>query len=134
MPICLIVDADAGGCRTASTALDQVGAGIDSSAGQIRKAKDTSESEWEKGDAGDGFRKDSGAFASEIDRIADCATRASRHLSSFADQIDTVRERMLEAAELAMSAGLTVDLGSGRPVWIFDPPPWQVPDSRTASF
>lgn len=133
MPICLIVDADAGGCRTASTALDKVSAGIDSSAGQIRKAKDTSESEWEKGDAGDGFRRDSGAFANEIDRISDCATRASRHLSQFADQIDTVRVRMLEAAELAMSAGLAVDLGSGRPVWIFDPPPLYGPKPSLAA-
>ena len=127
MPICLIVNASAPECRQTAESLTKTSSGIDTNEKHVSDAHGKSESEWEKGSAGEKFRDTASRVAGSAQTISGAAADVAKKLNAFADSIDTVRRRMLQASNIALKAKLTVDLGTGYPEWIYDPVKQQGP-------
>ncbi|RVW02276.1 WXG100 family type VII secretion target [Rhodococcus spongiicola] len=126
MPIYVRVDADPESCIECAVALDRLAEGVDRAARGFFDARDQSEEDWD-GDAGDNFRTAVDKFGRSTVEMADRAGDLSTALRTFADEMNTVKERMTRAAAEALEAGLWVGPDVCFPDWIGDPEPLQPP-------
>ena len=103
----VLVKADPASCRQAAAYLKRLAQGLDEAASSALKASSVSESFWE-GEAADTFREQIFRRGRDVDELVRAADRAGSGLDFFADEIDTVRQRMNQCLQTAREAGLTV--------------------------
>lgn len=103
----VLVKADPASCRQAAAYLKRLAQALDEAASSALKASSVSESFWE-GEAADTFREQIFRRGRDVDELVRAADRAGSGLDFFADEIDTVRQRMNQCLQTAREAGLTV--------------------------
>lgn len=101
------VKADPSSCRELAQWLSQLTKAVREAADAAKKAYSSATSFWE-GEAGEAFRSKVLKQMQDADEVADGIDRARSGLELFADDIDTVCQRMRNALEHAHEAGLTV--------------------------
>ncbi|WP_084721829.1 hypothetical protein [Rhodococcus marinonascens] len=131
MPIYVHVDADPASCIECATALRQLADTADRGARGFRDARNQSEDDWTY-TAGDNFRATVDKLAKSSEEVADRANDIAAALRAFADDMNTVKKRMTQAAARAMEGGLRVGPDVRFPTWIADPDalqpvgPWSI--------
>ncbi|TJZ75842.1 hypothetical protein FCG67_19865 [Rhodococcus oryzae] len=120
MPIYVAVDADPQSCAACVDALHAIANGTDEEARTFLDARSSSESNW-RGDGGEAFRDRITALERVTADLADRARDTARALQKFIDGITTAKERMVQAAAIALEAGLYAGPNPCDPVWIGDP-------------
>lgn len=120
MPIYVAVDADPQSCTACVNALHAIANGTDEEARTFLDARSSSESNW-SGDAGEAFRDRITALERVTGDLADRARDTAKALQEFVDGITTAKERMVQAAALALEAGLYAGPNPCDPEWIGDP-------------
>jgi uncharacterized protein YukE len=101
------VKAEPSSCRDLAAWLEKLSEANQKAATATIKASSSSEAYWQ-GQAGDAFRDQMSRSGQDIDELVQAIDRASSGLKLFADDIDTVRQRMDQCLQLAHQAGLTV--------------------------
>lgn len=120
MPIYVGIDADPESCHTCAAALERLAGGVDEESNTFRDAHASSQSNW-RGDTGDRFRERITALEKASGGLADKTRDVAKALREFADQLDTAKVRMVQAAAIAMEAGLYAGPNPCDPEWIGDP-------------
>ncbi|WP_051637560.1 hypothetical protein [Rhodococcus sp. UNC363MFTsu5.1] len=120
MPIYVAVDADPQSCTACVDALYAIANGTDEEARTFLDARSSSQSNW-RGDAGDAFRDRITALERVTADLADRARDTAKTLQQFVDAITTAKERMVQAAAIALEAGLYAGPNPCDPLWIGDP-------------
>ncbi|WP_072689110.1 hypothetical protein [Rhodococcus marinonascens] len=120
MPIYVYVDADPESCIECAVALDQLAEGAEDGAQGFFDARDQSEEDWQY-KAGDNFRAAVDRLGKSTGEVADRAGDLAKALRAFADEMNTVKIRMTQAAAGALEAGLRVGPDVCFPDWIGDP-------------
>ncbi len=110
-------------CFQCADALKKLGEGADANAGRLDDSKSKSESEWEKGAAGDAFRERISDIRKQAERVSDESEKAGKALNTFSEELLTIKQRMEDAARVAIDAKLHVTFNGGNAEWIFDPAP-----------
>lgn len=120
MPIYVQVDADPDSCSECVAALDAVANGVDEETRTFGDARSSSESAW-GGVAADKFRERIDAIGKVSAKAADQARSMSKALQAFVDEINTAKQRMRQAAAIAMEGGSIVGPDPCDVTWIGDP-------------
>ncbi|MFD4179705.1 hypothetical protein [Rhodococcus sp. NPDC058514] len=120
MPIYVEVDADPQSCAACVDALYALANGTDEEARTFLDARSSSETNW-RGDAGDAFRDRITALERVTGDLAERARDTAKALQEFVDGITTAKERMVQAAAIALEAGLYTGPNPCDPTWIGDP-------------
>ncbi|MFI0466855.1 WXG100 family type VII secretion target [Saccharopolyspora sp. 5N102] len=107
MPLNIEVLGDAASVRSTAADLRSLAATVHSTGTDVVRAGAHSESSW-IGAAADAFRAMLRTAVNAIDEHVDDLTAAVAALERFAADLDTVKARMKQAAEIASAAGLTV--------------------------
>ncbi|GAA2784931.1 hypothetical protein [Saccharopolyspora taberi] len=101
------VKADPVSCRELASWLKTLSQANHDGATAVLKAVSSSESFWH-GQASDTFRDQMSRSAREIDDLVQAIDRAASGVELFADDIETVRQRMTQCLQIAHDAGLAV--------------------------
>lgn len=107
MPIDMHIEGDAASCRVTAGWLGEVGQAARNAANTINVARTTSEGCW-NGVAADKFRATAGRLREDGDDGAEQAEAASRALTTFAGAVDTAKQVMGRARDVAVAGGLVV--------------------------
>ncbi|MDH6282276.1 hypothetical protein [Prescottella agglutinans] len=122
MPIQLRVQGDQAACRECADRLQALTGGVSDHARAFEDARGKSESEF-RGTAGDKFRDRVTAMNRGTSQVAESAGSAAAAIRAFADELETAKNRMRQAVDIATAAGLDVQMDLGTPVFIEDPSP-----------
>lgn len=122
MPITLHVPGDQSACRECADRLQALSGSVSEHARAFDDARGKSESEF-LGTAGDEFRDRVSAMNRGTTQVAESVGTTAAAIRAFADELETAKNRMRQAAEIATAAGLHVQMDSGTPVFIEDPSP-----------
>lgn len=101
------VKSDPASCRATAAWLGRLSPGVDDASNAIHGARSTSEFCWQ-GAAAEAFRDSLSPMTKDADELAAIIDRVRQALEIFADEIDTVRARLVQAREVAMAARLIV--------------------------
>lgn len=105
MSLSIFVAGNPGSVRVSAEAIRQLGAGVEETATGWHRTRSGSEADWD-GRAGDAFRDTAGRNGRDADVLAELFTGTADALTVFADDLDTVRSRMEQARQVAVSGGL----------------------------
>ncbi len=111
MTLNIEVVGETGSVRQLADSLRQLGAGVEDTATVWHRARGTAEGVWE-GQASDSFQQLAGRTGKDGDELARLHTGAADALTVFADELDTVKARMAQAATVAREGQLVVLAGS----------------------
>ncbi len=106
-PLNIEVVGDSESCRANVSWLNALHEGVGRLVTAFTRTAGESESFWH-GAAGDTFRGHMANAKGNATQVEDAVSTLSRALSTFADELDTVKSRMNQAREVAAHAGLTV--------------------------
>ncbi|MCI2423460.1 WXG100 family type VII secretion target [Saccharopolyspora sp. K220] len=107
MPLDIKVDPQPGTIRTAADWLDGMARAVDAALDTINRVRGESESGWSS-EAGKAFRDGMGKIGPRVDEVSISYSELAFELRRHADAIDTVKVRMDQARELALTEGLVV--------------------------
>ncbi len=105
-PLNISVEAEPATCRASAKSLDGLSKGSGSLVDAFGKSAD--ESEFWVGETGEAFRGVANNAKDNSHQVEQNAERLSRALTEFADEIDTVKNRLQQAARVCSDVGLTV--------------------------
>ncbi|SFE16333.1 hypothetical protein SAMN04487819_108277 [Actinopolyspora alba] len=95
-------------CRGTAEWLGELAGGIAEVADTVAQQRSASESFW-RGTAADAARGELGGHGKNADDLENAINKVKSALEVFADEIDTVNERMTDARDIARGAGLVIN-------------------------